>query len=69
MARIPPRGEFVLVVGMGDARAGPREDAVATALAAVDRLVAEGVARGEAARRVAAETGVPRRRLYRPADV
>lgn len=66
---IPPRGEFVLVVGMGDAREGPREDAVATALAAVDRLVAEGVARGEAARRVAAETGVPRRRLYRPADV
>ncbi len=66
---IPARGEFVLVVGMGEAREGPREDAVATALAAVDRLVAEGVARGEAARRVAAETGVPRRRLYRRADV
>jgi 16S rRNA (cytidine1402-2'-O)-methyltransferase len=66
---IPSRGEFVLVVGMGEARAGPREDAVATAVAAVDRLVGEGVARGEAARRVAAETGVPRRRLYRPADV
>jgi 16S rRNA (cytidine1402-2'-O)-methyltransferase len=66
---IPARGEFVLVVGMGEAREGPREDAVATALAAVDRLVAEGVARGEAARRVAAESGVPRRRLYRRADV
>jgi 16S rRNA (cytidine1402-2'-O)-methyltransferase len=66
---IPSRGEFVLVVGMGEARAGPREDAVATAVEAVDRLVGEGVARGEAARRVAAETGVPRRRLYRPADV
>jgi 16S rRNA (cytidine1402-2'-O)-methyltransferase len=66
---IPARGEFVLVVGMGEAREAPREDAVATALAAVDRLVAEGVARGEAARRVAAESGVPRRRLYRRADV
>jgi 16S rRNA (cytidine1402-2'-O)-methyltransferase len=66
---IPSRGEFVLVVGMGEARAGPRDDAVATAVAAVDRLVGEGLARGEAARRVAAETGVPRRRLYRSADV
>ena len=66
---IPSRGEFVLVVGMGEARERSREDVVATALAAVDRLVGEGVARGEAARRVAAETGVPRRRLYRPVDV
>jgi 16S rRNA (cytidine1402-2'-O)-methyltransferase len=68
---IPARGEFVLVVGMGEARgaAGDTEDAVAMALAAVERLVGEGVARGEAARRIAAETGVPRRRLYRRADV
>jgi 16S rRNA (cytidine1402-2'-O)-methyltransferase len=66
---IPGRGEFVLLVGMGEAREVPREDPVATALAAVDRLVGEGVARGEAARRVAAETGVSRRRLYRRADV
>jgi 16S rRNA (cytidine1402-2'-O)-methyltransferase len=64
---IPARGEFVLVVGMGEAGgpAGAREDAVTTALAAVERLVGEGVARGEAARRIAAETGVPRRRLYK----
>ncbi len=66
---IPSRGEFVLVVGMGEARERAPEDVVATALAAVERLVGEGVARGEAARRVAAETGVPRRRLYRPVDV
>jgi 16S rRNA (cytidine1402-2'-O)-methyltransferase len=66
---IPTRGEFVLVVGMGETPGGPGDDAVAAALAAVDRLADEGVARGEAARRVAAETGVPRRRLYRPADV
>jgi len=66
---IPARGEFVLVVGMGEAPDGPADEEVAAALAAVDRLVGEGIARGEAARRVAAETGVPRRRLYRPADV
>jgi 16S rRNA (cytidine1402-2'-O)-methyltransferase len=69
---VPARGEFVLVVGMGDGRGGEHEDAHAAeakALAAVDRLVGDGVARGEAARRVAAETGVPRRRLYRPTDV
>jgi 16S rRNA (cytidine1402-2'-O)-methyltransferase len=68
---IPARGEFVIVVGMGKVRssAGQDPDAVSSALAAVDRLVADGVARGEAARRVAAETGVPRRRLYRAPDV
>ena len=69
---IPVRGEFVLVVGMGQGRGAGHADtdaAAAKALAAVERLIGEGVARGEAARRIAAETGVPRRRLYRPADV
>lgn len=67
---IPARGEFVLVVGMGEGRVTAGDGgAEARALAAVERLVGEGVARGEAARRIAAETGVPRRRLYRPADV
>lgn len=68
---IPARGEFVVVVGMGEARGGAddREDTESAALAAVERLVGEGVARGEAARRIAAETGVPRRRLYRPTGV
>jgi 16S rRNA (cytidine1402-2'-O)-methyltransferase len=63
---IPPRGEFVLVVGAADvpAAVGVSEDREAAARADVDRLVADGVARGEAARRVAAATGVPRRRLY-----
>jgi len=61
---IPARGEFVLVVGAGDGVGGADDGAVEAALAAVDRLVAGGVARGEAARRVAAETGIPRRRLY-----
>jgi 16S rRNA (cytidine1402-2'-O)-methyltransferase len=70
--RIPTRGEFVIVVGMGGPASGrtePGDDAVATALAAVERLVADGVARGDAARRVGAETGIPRRRLYRPSGV
>jgi 16S rRNA (cytidine1402-2'-O)-methyltransferase len=60
------RGEFVLVVGAG--RPAPGPDAAADALAAarheVERRVAAGAARGEAARSVAAETGIPRRRLY-----
>jgi 16S rRNA (cytidine1402-2'-O)-methyltransferase len=68
---IPARGEFTLVVGMrpGTATARPAsadvgQDALAAALAEVERLVGEGRGRSEAARRVAAATGLPRRRLY-----
>jgi 16S rRNA (cytidine1402-2'-O)-methyltransferase len=69
---IPERGEFVLVVGSVEGR-GPAEsgadsaaaaDALARARAHVEQLVSAGVARGDAARRVSAETGLPRRRLY-----
>jgi 16S rRNA (cytidine1402-2'-O)-methyltransferase len=50
-------------------RSGATRDAViATARDAVERLVSEGVARGDAARRVAAETGLPRRALYGTPD-
>jgi uncharacterized small protein (DUF1192 family) len=51
-------------------RADPGEllDRLAAAQAEVARLVADGVARGEAARRVAAATGLPRRRLYDAPD-
>ena len=70
------RGEFTLVVGAwaaarievesasgsGIAIAAATEDA---ALAEVERRVAAGWSRGDAARAVAAETGIPRRRLYR----
>jgi 16S rRNA (cytidine1402-2'-O)-methyltransferase len=68
--RIPARGEFVLVVGMGAAseRSGDAVPVLAAARGRVDRLVAGGVARGEAARRVAADTGLPRRRLYGVSD-
>jgi 16S rRNA (cytidine1402-2'-O)-methyltransferase len=64
--RIPKRGEFVIVVGMGEATVGSaaRGGDLVAARAAVERLVSEGVARGEAARRVAADTGLPRRQLY-----
>ena len=73
---IPARGEFVLVVGMGLPANGPSAVATATAgrvdleaaLAEVERLVAGGTARGDAARQVAAATGIPRRRLYEVAD-
>jgi 16S rRNA (cytidine1402-2'-O)-methyltransferase len=66
---IPPRGEFVIVVGSIERTTRPATgDVEAVALDAargeVDRLVAAGVARGEAARRISASTGVPRRQIY-----
>jgi 16S rRNA (cytidine1402-2'-O)-methyltransferase len=63
------RGEFAIVVGSVErrgssaVRSAEPPDAAA-ALAEVERLVAAGTPRGEAARRVAAATGLPRRRLY-----
>ncbi len=76
---IPARGEFVLVVGMRNAadRDGPEDspaavaasaDALAAAIAHVQALVDAGTPRGEAAKRVAAATGLPRRRLYEVPD-
>ncbi len=68
--RIPPRGEFVLVIGPDDGSQPSAEREVGeaarleAAIAEVERLVAAGTARGEAARQVAAATGIPRRRLY-----
>jgi 16S rRNA (cytidine1402-2'-O)-methyltransferase len=65
---IPARGEFVLVVGSGRgtaaAASGPSVDREQAARAEVERLVATGSARGDAARRVAAATGISRRKLY-----
>ena len=66
--QIPARGEFVLVVGGWPGgrpvSAEAELDAVRAAQAQVERLTAAGTARGEAARRVSAATGIPRRRLY-----
>ena len=65
----PPRGEVTLVVAgsTGEATeaaaAAPRAD-LEGARAEVRRLVAAGASRSEAARRVAAATGLPRRTLY-----
>jgi 16S rRNA (cytidine1402-2'-O)-methyltransferase len=68
---IPARGEFALVVGArvggadrGEAADAREGDALAAALAEVERLIAGGMGRSEAARRVAAATGLSRRRLY-----
>jgi len=70
---IPARGEIAIVVGpgtapVGDAPAGGSvsDASLEAAAAAVERLVAAGVGRADAARRVAADTGLPRRLLYRP---
>ena len=71
---IPARGEVVIVVGWGRGAGGStdaaqaREDALGIARTRVEALVAEGAARGEAARRVAKETGLPRRSLYAAPD-
>lgn len=67
---IPARGEVVIVVGWatgGVTLAGAEEAAAASLASArseVERLVAAGTARGEAAKRVSAATGIPRRALY-----
>lgn len=70
---IPSRGEVALVVGGREPGAGDGssaasdrspEDLLAEARARVSELVGAGATRGEAARRVATETGLPRRTLY-----
>jgi 16S rRNA (cytidine1402-2'-O)-methyltransferase len=63
---IDERGEVVLVLGERRITAPEPEleDALAAARAEVEQLVATGTARGDAARQVAASSGIPRRRLY-----
>ncbi len=65
---IPARGEVVIVVGwgLGSDPVGAVDPASAmdAARAEVERLVGDGVARGDAAKRVAAASGLPRRALY-----
>jgi 16S rRNA (cytidine1402-2'-O)-methyltransferase len=71
------RGEFVIVVGAAAVPAAAHSNVagggsaaanLAAARTDVSALVAGGVARGEAARRVAASRGVPRRLLYEAPD-
>ena len=67
--QIPARGEFTLVVGEWSGKRPGALDAAAAdtlrnARAEVERLVAGGAGRSEAARRVAVATGLPRRQLY-----
>jgi 16S rRNA (cytidine1402-2'-O)-methyltransferase len=67
---IPARGELAVVVGWGSGErartqaAAAAEDALVAARAEVERMTLAGVPRGEAAKRVAAATGIPRRALY-----
>jgi 16S rRNA (cytidine1402-2'-O)-methyltransferase len=65
------RGEFAFVVGeqpAGTPASAVTEAAAGAALSAaradVEKLVAAGTSRGDAARRIAAATGIPRRQLY-----
>jgi 16S rRNA (cytidine1402-2'-O)-methyltransferase len=63
--RLTLRGEFTLVVGAGGSQPRPPDEAaIAAARAEVERRVDRGMSRAEAARQVAAETGLPRRGLY-----
>jgi len=62
---IPTRGEVAIVVAGAPAPVASADPgAFEAAREAVEGLVAGGLARGEAARRVSASTGIPRRRLY-----
>ena len=68
---IPARGEAVIVVGWergapsAPTAHAPAPPTVEDASALVASLVADGMPRAEAAKRVAAETGLDRRQLYR----
>ena len=60
--KTPPRGEFVLVIdGAPEKNIKPDLDA---ALAEVDRLIASGVSRKDAAKQVAEHTGLKKNVLY-----
>jgi 16S rRNA (cytidine1402-2'-O)-methyltransferase len=68
---IPTRGEIVIVIGPSTGTALSRDErraALAEGRAQVDSLVAGGLNRSEAARRVAAATGLSRRTLYRSVE-
>ena len=68
---VPARGEIVIVVGPATAVELSRDEAreaLAEGRAQVDALVAGGLNRSEAARRVAIATGLSRRSLYRGAE-
>ena len=70
---VPARGEIAIVLGWSSSagsESAVADDVVraAEARARVEVLVAAGRARGDAAREVAATTGVPRRQLYQAPD-
>ncbi len=67
--RLAARGEIVVIVGeQRDVIAQRPQPSLEEARVAVERLVESGMPRGRATSRVAAETGIPRRRLYLAGD-
>lgn len=60
-----PRGEFVLVVAGAEKPAPPADWTVEDALALAKRLVNEGLPATAACKQAAAESGLPKRELYR----
>ena len=64
LAANPPRGEFVLVIGQGEAAPPDPAETAEAPLDTVRRLIAEGVPKKEALARVAKERKVPKRELY-----
>ncbi len=70
---VPARGEIAIVLGWSPSagsEAAAVDDATRAreARARVEELVGAGHARGDAARQVAVDTGVPRRQLYQAPD-
>ena len=63
----PPRGEFTLVIGGNTGPANPPPPSPDQVRRRLDALAAQGVSTSEAARLVAAETGLPRREVYKEA--
>ncbi len=62
--RVPPRGECTLVLGGAPAAAAAPAPAEAELRAALEQRLAGGLSPSEAARQLAAETGLSRRELY-----
>lgn len=60
----PAAGEFVLVIGQGEAAPPDPAETAEAPLDTVRRLIAEGVPKKEALARVAKERKVPKRELY-----
>jgi 16S rRNA (cytidine1402-2'-O)-methyltransferase len=64
---MPPRGEFTLVIGGNTSPASPPPPSPDQVRRRLNDLAAQGISPSEVARLVAAETGLPRRAVYKEA--